>query len=221
MQVLLVEDDLPLGSALHDSLALAGFRSVWVRRLAEARAHAFAAGDESAAIVLDVNLPDGEGFQLLQEIRSSRLTIPVLVITARDTLEDRLRGLKGGADDYIVKPFAVAELLARLNAVLRRSAGFATDVWQVGELRIDIARREVNQAGTDVALTAREFDLLLELARSVGRVVTRETLLQRVWGCAADVSETALEFQVHTLRKKLRSHHCIHTVRGVGYFLSP
>lgn len=218
MQILLVEDDLPLGAALRDALTHAGFRCVWVRRLVEARAIAFAPDSEQTAIVLDINLPDGEGFALLAEVRGSQKQLPILVITARDAIEDRLRGLNGGADDYIIKPFAVAELLARLGAVLRRFAGFASEIWTLGPLLIDVSQRRVSCENSEVALTQREFDLLVELARCSGRVVTRDALMQRVWGHGCDVTSAALDYQIHALRKKVRPVR-IHTVRGVGYLL--
>ncbi len=218
MQILLVEDDLPLGAALRDALTHAGFRSVWVRRLVEARAIAFAPNGEPTAIILDINLPDGEGFTLLTEVRRSQKKLPVLVITARDAIEDRLRGLNSGADDYVIKPFAVAELLARLNAVLRRFAGFASETWTLGPLSIDVSQRRASCENREVTLTHREFDLLVELARYSGRVVTRDALMQRVWGHGCDVTDAALDYQIHALRKKLLPVR-IHTVRGVGYLL--
>jgi two-component system, OmpR family, response regulator QseB len=215
MQILLVEDDLQLGAALAQSLQQVQFETVWVRRLAEARARTLL---QPAAVILDINLPDGEGFTLLNELRQAGRPIPVLVMTARDALADRLRGLEGGADDYLVKPFAVTELIARLRAVLRRTAGYASDRWAIGDLVVDIARHEVSIAAVPVQLTPTEYRLLLELARASGRVVTRTALIERLWSSAEQGSEAALEVQVHGLRKKLGATR-IRTVRGSGYAL--
>jgi two-component system, OmpR family, response regulator QseB len=215
VQILLVEDDLQLGAALAQSLQQAQFETVWVRRLAEARTQAAL---QPAAVILDINLPDGEGFTLLNEMRGMGTPVPVLVMTARDALADRLRGFEGGADDYLVKPFAVAELIARLRAVLRRTAGYASDRWTLGDLVIDVARHEVSVAAVAQQLTPTEYRLLLELARASGRVVTRTALIERLWAGAEQGSEAALEVQVHGLRKKLGATR-IRTVRGSGYAL--
>lgn len=217
MQILLVEDDLPLGAALQASLSRAGYGCTWVRRLTEARAH-LQDGDH-AALLLDINLPDGEGFTLLQQLRERRQTLPVLLLTARDALGDRLRGFEGGADDYLVKPFAVDEMLARLGAVLRRSAGQAQACWQLGQLRLMPARREASVETRPLSLSRREFDLLVVLAQQTGQVVPKETLMRRVWGAHQELSSGALDVMLHGLRRKLAPVR-IHTVRGVGYMLA-
>lgn len=217
MRVLLVEDDLPLGTALARALKQAAFEVVWVRRLVEAREQSRSA---PAAVVLDINLVDGEGFTLLEELRRAGNAVPVIVMTAREALQDRLRGLDGGADDYLVKPFAVAELIARLRAVVRRSAGFAAPDWRFGSLVIHTARREVAVDGEPVALTPTEYRLLVELARNVGRVVTRAALVDRCWSAGGEISETALDYHVHGLRRKVGAAR-IRTVRGHGYALEP
>jgi two-component system, OmpR family, response regulator QseB len=216
MNVLLVEDDLSLGAALQRSLEQAAFTATWVRRLAESRT-CLAAG-APAILLLDINLPDGEGFTLLEELRRRRETVPVLIMTARDDLEDRLRGLESGADDYLVKPFAVAELIARMRAILRRHAGFGSDSWTVGDITIDSSRREVRVAGNVLALTPTEFQLLAELARHGGRLVTKSALMTAVWGAGGESSSSALDYHVHALRKKI-GHERIRTVRGSGYLL--
>jgi two-component system, OmpR family, response regulator QseB len=215
VRILLVEDDLQLGAALAQALQQAGFESVWVRRLAEARAQI---SQQPAAAILDINLPDGEGFALLEDLRRAGTQLPILIMTARDSLADRLRGLESGADDYLVKPFAVAELVARLRVVLRRAAGHSTDRWSFGDLLIDVSTHTVMVAATVVALTPTEYRLLLELARAAGRVVERVTLIERLWSDAERGSEAALEVQVHGLRKKLGTQR-IRTVRGSGYAL--
>jgi DNA-binding response OmpR family regulator len=214
--VLLIEDDLQLGAALHRALALAGFDSCWVRRLREAQSHIET--QLPAAIALDLNLPDGEGFVLLESLRRADVLTPIIIMTARGGLDDRLRGLNSGADDYIAKPFAVPELIARLHAVIRRSAGQASAVWEIAGLRIDTANHSVSVDGAAADLTPTEYRLLVALARSAGRLVGREELIARVWGDSAEGSDSALDYQIHGLRRKLGSAR-IATRRGVGFRL--
>ena len=163
-------------------------------------------------------LPDGEGFSLLETLRGDGAFTPVIVMTARGGLDDRLRGLNGGADDYIAKPFAVPELIARIHAVVRRTAGQASAQWSLGALHIDTQEQTVAVDGSPVDLTPTEYKLLLARARSAGRIVGREELIRRVWGDAADGSDAALDYQVHSLRRKLGSPR-ITTRRGVGFRL--
>lgn len=216
MQVLLIEDDLQLGAALHRALGLDGFDSVWVRRLKEAQLHLDA--QAPSAIVLDINLPDGEGFVLLESMRNSGIATPVIIMTARGGLSDRLRGLNGGADDYIAKPFAVPELIARINAVIRRSAGQASSRWAVGGLEIDTLEQTVSVEGVPAELTPTEFKLLVALARSAGRIVSREVLISRVWGDGAEGSDSSLDYQIHSLRRKIGGARIV-TRRGMGFRL--
>lgn len=214
MRVMLVEDDLQLGAALQRAFELNGFESVWVRRLKEARA--FVEQAAPGVIVLDLGLPDGEGLTLLEYIRAREGTVPVIVVTARDGLGDCVRALNSGADDYVTKPVAVPELVARIHAVLRRSAGFATSQWVFGDLSIDLTQRSVSLRGQPVLLTPTEFKLLVELACRSGRVIPRETLIALIWGATAEGSDTALDYQIHGLRKKIGSHRIV-TVRGFGF----
>jgi two-component system, OmpR family, response regulator QseB len=216
MQVLLVEDDLQLGSALHRALELQAFDSVWVRRLADARAQADYAA--FAAVVLDINLPDGEGFALLDWLRTSGKHVPVLIMTARESLDDRLRGLDAGADDYLVKPFAVSEMIARLRAILRRSAGFSSRDWIVGALAIDTEQRSATLYGVGIELTPIEYRLLIALARRATRNVSRESLRNTVWGPDEGATDAALDFHVHALRRKLGAERIV-TARGIGFRL--
>ena len=216
MHVLLIEDDLQLGFALNRALGLAGFDSVWVRRLKEAQAHVEA--QQPTAIVLDINLPDGEGFTLLESMRGAAVSTPVIIMTARGSLDDRLRGLNAGADDYLAKPFAVPELIARLHAVIRRSAGQASARWSVGALEIDTQEQSVSIDGAPTELTPTEYKLLLALARSSGRLVAREDLIGRIWSNSGDGSDAALDYQVHSLRRKIGAAR-ITTRRGLGFRL--
>lgn len=214
MHLLIIEDDLDLGSALQQSLKAEQITSTWVRRAADAP-HSF---DDTPcdAVLLDLSLPDGEGLQLLQRWRRANLAVPVIVITARATLADRLAGLDGGADDFIIKPFATAELVSRLRAVLRRSARQASDVWQVGGLQIEPRRHEVRLAGALLELSPREFQLLLELAREPGQVVAKSALAQRLAPLGEPLEYSVLEVHLSNLRRKIGAQR-IHTVRGVGY----
>jgi len=214
--VLLVEDDMPLGASLARVLEQAGYATVWVRQLADAGR--VLSENRFDAIALDLGLPDGEGISLLTQLRAAADRVPVIVITARDTLDQRLCALDGGADDYLIKPFAVQELLARLRAVLRRTAGFATSIWDIGDVRIDTDQRRVWCRGEAVELTPREYQVLIELAQRAGRWVPREELLDRVYRNGEPATMNALEVQVYGLRRKL-GQTAIQTIRGVGYML--
>lgn len=216
MNILLVEDDLALGAALQRSLEQAGLESVWVRRLRDGQSTAERLAFD--CVLLDINLPDGEGFVFLETVRRQACNVPVIVMTARDALDDRLRALNGGADDYVIKPFLVPELIARIHVTVRRAAGQAHSAWQVGGLSIDAQQRTVALNGVPLGVTPREYAILFELARQAGRVVQRAQLVQRVWRGEDEPSAGALEFQIHGLRRKLGAE-LIRTVRGVGYLL--
>lgn len=217
MRVLLIEDDLQLGAALARALEQEQFQPTWVRRLREAHER-IGDGSAYAAVVLDLGLPDGEGTEILVALRSRQDPVPLVIITARDSLTDRIQGLDRGADDYVVKPFAVSELLARLRAVIRRSAGRASAAWRIGDLEIDSAAQRVTVNGEPVALRPAEYRLLVALAHASPGVVTRAALIDQLWRRESDVTDAALEFHVHGLRKKLGGDR-IRTVRGVGYAL--
>lgn len=216
MNILLIEDDLDLGAALQRSLEQADFNSVWVRRLSDGQAAAD--GGQFDCVLLDINLPDGEGFVFLERVRHRQSTVPVIVMTARDALDDRLRALNGGADDYVIKPFLVPELIARIHVAVRRAAGQASGRWVFGALVIDPQQGCALLNGQVLELTPKEFAILLELARQSGRVLRRETLIQNVWPGEDEPSAGALEFQIHGLRRKLGAD-MIRTVRGVGYLM--
>jgi two-component system, OmpR family, response regulator QseB len=216
MQVLLLEDDLQLGKALQTALAQCEFQPVWVRQAADAT-KLLQTKDFKAAL-LDIGLQDGSGLDVLAWLRQSGHTLPVMMLTARDSLSDRIHGLDNGADDYLPKPFAIPELISRLRALCRRSAGFAQQVWRVDGISIDPSRQRVMVDDAVVDLSSREYKLLLELARNAGRFVTRSNLETVVFGEDASIESNALEVHVHHLRKRLGAGR-IRTIRGVGYLL--
>ncbi len=216
MRILLAEDDTLLGDGLRAGLRLAGFQVDWVRDgLAaerELRAQAY------AAAVLDLGLPGMDGMDVLASVRRAGVTLPVLVLTARDAVPDRIKGLDTGADDYVVKPVDLDELAARLRALVRRAAGQPQELLQAGGLQLDPAARTVQRDGEPVLLSTREFDLLQALMLNAGRVLSREQLEQHLYSWGREVESNAVEVHIHHLRKKLGAD-CIQTVRGVGYLL--
>ena len=218
MHILLIEDDLDLGRALQSALKVEGLTSEWLRRAVDAPATVDATTID--CVLLDLTLPDGSGFGLLARWRAQGEQVPIIVITARSAVEDRLAGLDGGADDFVVKPFATAELLSRIRAVLRRSARQASERWVLGELVIEPRRHAVQRNGTVLDVSPREFQLLLELAREPGVVVSKSLLSQRLDPLGEPVDFGAIEVHVSNLRRKIGAE-LIRTVRGVGYLLQP
>lgn len=216
MRILLAEDDTLLGDGLRAGLRQLGFLVDWVRD-GEAAERELRSGVYAAA-VLDLGLPLRDGMDVLARIREAGQTLPVLVLTARDAVPERIRGLDSGADDYVIKPVDLHELAARLRALVRRAHGQPREQLRVGNVLLDPAAHTVSQAGVPVALSAREFDLLHALMLNAGRVLSREQLEQHLysWGC--EVESNAVEVHVHHLRRKLGSA-LIQTVRGVGYLL--
>lgn len=214
MRMLLVEDDALLGDGLQAGLRLAGFNADWVRS-AEAAETALAAEDFSA-VVLDLGLPGRDGNSLLAALRRRHDDIPVLILTARDTVADKVRGLDLGADDYMVKPVDLDELGARLRAAIRRAGGRASGVIRHGTIELDPAARRVRRDGAEVTLTSREFDLLYLLLSRAGTVLTRRMLDEQLYAWDEGAESNTLEVHIHHLRRKLGAE-LIHTVRGVGY----
>jgi two-component system OmpR family response regulator len=212
--VMLVEDEPNIGALVRTYLQRAGYTVIWVR-----------SGEESLAelsrhpirlVVLDLGLPGMDGFEVCRRIDGQ---VPIIILTARDEEADRVAGLELGADDYVTKPFSPRELTARVKAVLRRAAGagLADDVLELGPVTVRRAAREVCVEGRDIELTQREFDLLDFLVRHAGRVVTRDQLLESVWGFASPGETRTVEVHVAQLRKKLGDPSLIRTVRGLGY----
>jgi two-component system response regulator QseB len=214
MRLLLVEDDAMIGRAVRQGLGDAGFTVDWATdgRAAEL---ALANGVYDLA-VLDLGLPGKDGMTVLRELRARRDPLPVLIVTARDAVPDRIEGLNAGADDYVLKPFDLDELVARVRALLRRQAGGAVPVLQAGELTLDTVRREVFLEGREIRLSAREFALLEALMRRPGAVLSRERLEDAVYGWGEEVGSNAVEVHLHNLRRKLGAE-TIRNVRGVGY----
>ncbi|WP_179404590.1 response regulator transcription factor [Burkholderia guangdongensis] len=218
MRILLVEDDPMIGEAVHAALKDASYAADWVTDGAHAST-AFAT-QQYDLILLDLGLPGRDGLDVLAGIRAKDSTVPLIVVTARDGLDDRLRGLDGGADDYVVKPFEMAELLARIRVAIRRRAGSAAPVLGNGVVSLDPATREAEVEGrAPVQLSNREFSLLRALLVRPGAILSRRELEDRIYGWGEEVESNAVEFLIHSLRRKLGSA-VIKNVRGVGWMVS-
>ena len=215
MRALLVEDDPLLGDGIKTALEREGYTVDWFMLGREAIS---AIGNETfSVLILDLGLPDMDGMQVLKLLRRQS-TLPILILTARDAVEDRIGGLDAGADDYVLKPFNLQELLARLRVVMRRSDGRTSQILALGALTIDEVLHAVSWRGKDVKLGRREYALLLELARHPDRVLSRPRLENLLYGWDGEVDSNALEVHIHHLRKKLAKH-LIVNVRGIGYRL--
>lgn len=216
MRLLVVEDDPLLGEALSVGMRQRGFAADWVR---DGIAAETALKTETfSAVVLDLGLPRLSGLSLLRQRRDAHDRTPILILTARDAIDERVRGLDAGADDYVVKPVDLDELAARLRALVRRSDGDPRPQLEVGALCIDPAARRATWRGAPVELSPREFDLLRVFARSAGRWLSKEQLAERLYGWEEGVESNALEVHIHHLRRKLDPA-LIVTQRGVGYML--
>ena len=216
MRLLLLEDDPILGEGLRDYLRAEGHSVDWFRRLGDA---ALMADEPCDALLVDWQLPDGSGLDWVRTLRRRGVTTPILMLTARDRLADRIDGLDAGADDYLVKPFAPEEMSARLRAVCRRSAGSASEVLRIGKVEIELSGRIARLDGQRVELTAREWAVLEALALRAGRIVSKSDLDTLVLGTDSEVVSNALEVHVSALRRKL-GRSLIETVRGLGYRLA-
>jgi two-component system response regulator QseB len=216
VHIVLIEDDIQLGDAIRNALQQQAYAVTWLRTGKEAQ---FAFQDATAdLILLDLGLPDMDGLDVLAKARQERIGTPVLVMTARDAVETRVRGLDLGADDYLIKPFHLDELAARIRSLTRRAHGLSDSVIEVGDIRLNLATQAVAFRGASVDLARREFALLRVLMERAGRIVRREALETALYGIDGGVDSNALEVQVHWLRKKL-SPDSIRTVRGVGYMI--
>ena len=216
MRVLLVEDDIMLGDGMVDALRSSGYTVDWLQQGLPALSAL--KSEEFAALILDLNLPDIDGISLLRKLRREGQTLPVLILTARDALDDRVLGLDAGSDDYMVKPFALQELNARLRALVRRSKGQAQAVLEYGELQLFPASQQVTYRGEPVKLTPHEYKLLQELITQSGRVLSRDQLQQSLYGWDEGAESNAVEVHIHHLRKKFFPE-LIRNIRGVGYIV--
>jgi two-component system, OmpR family, response regulator len=217
--LLVIEDDPETGGQLVDFLGARGYRVDLARngddglRLASSRQY--------AVMTIDRLLPGLDGLSIIRQLREAGIDTPALIVSALGEVDDRVRGLRGGGDDYLVKPFALTELLARVEALARRSATVAKEtVLRVGDLELDLIARTANRAGKDIELLPREFQVLEYLVRNAGQVVPRATLLQQVWNLNFDPTTNVIDVYVGRVRRKVDNHHnypLIHTVRGVGF----
>jgi len=221
MRVLVVEDELNVCNFLNQGLREVGY-AVDVAQDGE-EGFSFISVSQYDAVILDIMLPKKDGITLLREIRNLGIATPVLMLTARDALEDRVRGLDVGADDYLVKPFAFPELLARLRALLRRPPLQSETALRVGDLELDVARREVKRGGVQIELSPREFSLLEYLMRHPGQVLTRTQIAEHIWSFDYLGSSNVVDVYIGYLRRKIvggDNRQLIHTVRSVGYRMS-
>ena len=216
MRILLAEDDELLGDGLRAGLRQLGFLVDWVRDGDAAQREMLA--QPYAAAVLDLGLPRKDGLEVLAAVRQAGVTLPVLVLTARDAVPDRIRGLDIGADDYVVKPVDLHELGARLRALVRRSHGQPQETLTTQDIVLDPAARTVLRAGEPVLLSTREFDLLHTLMLNAGRVLSREQIERHLYSWGQEVESNTIEVHVHHLRRKL-GNPLVQTIRGVGYML--
>lgn len=216
MRILLVEDDTLLGMAVRDQITADGHAVDWAKRISEAEDHLAAAHYD--LVLLDLMLPDGRGLDLLRHRRQNGDTMPVIILTARDQVSDRIAGLNAGADDYLVKPFDLDELSARLGAVARRYIGQPNPERQFGDLIIDMAARTIRRAGRQITLTAREWSLFEAFLQRPGLLLSKAQLEERLYTFGAEVESNTIEVYVARLRKKLGAD-AISTERGLGYRL--
>jgi two-component system copper resistance phosphate regulon response regulator CusR len=220
MRLLVVEDELKAVAFLRKGFSEAGF--VVDTEDTAAGGLFQALNGEHDLILLDIMLPDGDGWSVLTELRRAGRQTPVICLTARDAVSDRVHGLELGADDYVVKPFAFSELLARVRSVLRRGPERRTEVFRVADLEVDVARHRAHRAGQKLDLAPKEFALLAVLARCSGEVLTRTTIAEQVWDAAFDYDSNVVDVSIRRLRQKVDGpfgERLIHTVRGVGYVL--
>ncbi|MEY4435267.1 MAG: transcriptional regulatory protein QseB [Pseudomonadota bacterium] len=218
MRILLAEDDELLGGGLRAGLDQRGFQVDWVRDGVAAERELLSAQHQAA--LLDIGLPRQDGLTVLKAVRARGIDTPVLVLTARDAVAQRIEGLNLGADDYVVKPVDLDELAARLHALVRRAHGKTQTLLQVRDVAMDPTARQVSRAGETISLSTREFDLLQALLLNAGRVLSREQLEQHLYRWGHEVESNTIEVHIHHLRRKMGAG-LIDTVRGVGYIVMP
>jgi two-component system response regulator QseB len=216
MRVLLVEDDGMIAQGLQTALRQAGFAVDWMRDGGSAAAALKTSAFD--VMLLDLGLPHRDGIDVLRELRKRGDKTPVIILTARDEIQHRIAGLDAGADDYVVKPFDLDEVMARMRSVLRRATGRGDSTIQHGELRLDLAARTIERNGTPVSLSAHEYAVLEALLQRPGAVLSRSQLEDRLYGWDEQIGSNAVEVYIHGLRRKLGSD-VIRTLRGVGYFV--
>ncbi len=214
MRIIVVEDDLLIGDGIQVALISHGYAADWVKDGEHAITCLMA--DEYDLCILDIGLPKMSGLAVLKRLRSQKKTLPVILLTARDTRADKVEGLDAGADDYLIKPFDLEELLARIRAVTRRAAGQAHNLIEFADLIIDIEERRVSRAGVSVSLSAKEYALLLDLLMHRNHIRTKGELENSLYGWGAEVESNAIEVHMHHLRRKLGGAY-IKTVRSMGY----
>jgi len=221
MKILVVEDETKIGDYLRQGLTEAGFVTDLARNGLDG--HHLAMTEAFDLIILDVMLPDVDGWRILQSLREAGKSVPVLFLTARDSVDDRVKGLELGADDYLVKPFAFAELLARVRTLIRRGATpVAETTLRVADLKLDLMRRRVSRNGQRISLTAKEFSLLELLMRHQGEVLPRSLIASQVWDMNFDSDTNVIDVAIRRVRAKIEDDFdtkLIHTVRGMGYML--
>ncbi len=217
MRVLLVEDDPMIGEAMQKGLKQAGFAVDWAQD--GIRAEALLAEQVYHVVVLDLGLPGRDGLELLKSLRAAENQVPVIVVTARDGVDDRVGGLNLGADDYVVKPFDLDELIARVRALLRRHAGSGNPIMVCGDLTLDPMRKSVSYRGDAVDLSGKELAILEALMRRPGAVLSRKALEEAIYGSGDEIGSNAVEVHLHHLRKKLGAD-LIRNIRGVGYWVA-
>ncbi|MFT6924635.1 MAG: DNA-binding response OmpR family regulator [Psychromonas sp.] len=216
MRILLVEDDIMLGESMVVSLSRNGYTVDWLQL--GAPVETTLKTENFTAIILDLTLPDSDGLDILSRVRKAGHTLPILILTARDDIDDRVKGLDGGADDYLLKPFALQELLARLRVIVRRISGYAESTIELHGLVISLAKNTVEYNGVAIKLTNTEFKLLTTLVTKSGRVLSKEYLQQSLYGWDDMASDNAIEVYIYNLRKKI-DNQLIKNIRGVGYII--
>ncbi len=216
MRILLVEDDAGLGEAVRDQITASGHTGDWAQTIADAKACTQTVSYD--LILLDLMLPDGTGIAFLRALRAGGAQVPVIILTARDRITDRIEGLDAGADDYLVKPFDLAELSARINAVARRYSGNPNPRVQLGALEVDLSGRSVTGPSGEIALSQREWILFESFLRHLGQIVTKSQLEDQLYSFDAEVESNTIEVYISRLRKKL-GRDLIETHRGLGYRL--